>query len=352
MRRYRTVILILLFGVVPVALVLVLGVTVILPALDRPEEEQEVAAPVDVVEEEPPPEPAAVRVALTAARALRPGALLAAGDVVVSEIGDEGLPLPEERYVYAREVEQLSEATPQEGLLRGYAVRRPLVLGEPVSRTAVVGPDDAQFLATVLAPDRVAVSIPVSLATRQARLVSPGNHVDVLLAVEQNSELLVRTIVENVRVLAVNSRVIAEDDVRIFSTGRLSGDDATPPEEDRPPARPEVATVTLEVLPVQAEHLALGAYEGQLSLAIRPVANAAERLAEPLQDMRSVLQLPEEREEVIAPPARPVTVRVVRGTTEETVVFADESGPEAGVSGDEPSPDAIDVGTALSDTSP
>ena len=267
MRRYRTVILVLLFGILPMVLLLVLAVTVILPALTEPEEEVAVAD-VEVVEEVPPPEPIGKRVVLAAGRGLPKGALLTTGDLTLEEINDSDLPQAEDRYVYVGEVEELVQAEPRKDMLRGYAVRRELALGDPISWAAVVGPYDAQFLATVLEADRVAVSIPVSLATRQARLVSPGNRVDVLLAVNQDGEQVVQTIVENVRVLAVNSRVIAEADVRPVA------DQAVPPEDAPSREPPEVITVTLEVQPVQGEHLALGAYEGQLSLAIRPLGHA------------------------------------------------------------------------------
>ena len=345
MRRYRTVILILVLGVLPMGAAVVLGVTVVLPSLNQPDP---VSAPVAVVEVEPPPppEPVIVQVALTAAGPLRPGILLTDGDLVLDKIPDVDLPLPQERYVYADTVEEDEYPAPRELIesLRGYAVRQAIGGGEPIAWAAVVGPDDAQFLATVLEADRVAVSIPVSSANRQARIVSPGNRVDVLLAVEQAGEVVVQTIVEDVRVIAVNSRVIAEADVRLGEQGRTDDDES----REAAPARPEVTTVTLEVNPVQGEHLALGAYEGQLSLAIRPHDGAPSRSAEPVQNLRSVLRLPEPVPEPavdpLPPPAIPVSVRVVRGTSEDTVVFVDDGdGPRLSGAG-EPEPAGLVVG--------
>ena len=307
MRRYRTLFLILLFGVLPMVLTLVLAVMVLLPSLRQPEvaEEQEEPVVQVAVEVEEPPPPVMKLVAVVAARPLRPGTLLTTGDVTVSEIHEADLFQPAERYVYVGEVEQVDEAVnSRTNRLRGYAVRRTMVGGDLIPWAAVVAPGDPQFIATVLKPDRVAVSIPVSLATRQARLISPGHHVDVLLAVRQDNKLLVRTIVEDARVIAVNSRVIS----RLAEQGRTTEDEPTPAPAVAPD-RPEVTTVTLEVLPVQGEHLALGAYEGQLSLALRPHAGPAERLTEPLQDMRSVLRLPEEEPPEIVPPVRPACYR-------------------------------------------
>lgn len=343
MRRYRTVLLVLLFGVLPMVLVLILAVTVILPSLNQPEAAVE---QVEVIDEEPPPEPVKKRVALAALQALPAGTLLSAGDVTLIEVNDEELATNQDQYVYVGEVEKLADAEPRRDMLRGFAVRRALTAGEPITRGAVVGPDEAQFLATVLAADRVAVSIPVSLATRQAKLVSPGNRVDVLLAVEQDGELVVRTIVEDVRVIAVNSRVIAEEDVRRAAPTEAAESEGIPAEEDLLRPRPEVITVTLEVRPVHGEYLALGAYEGQLSLAIRGLAAAPQRLGEPIQNLRSVLRLPDEEPdeepheephavvEFIPAPPQPVEVRVVRGNlAEEILTFTNGEGVPASAAG-------------------
>ena len=346
MRRYRTVILVFVFGIVPMVAALVLGVTVLLPSLQQADQEE----PGVVVEAPPPPEPVVVRVALTADRTLSPGMLLTNGDLALEEVNDIDVPLPGQRYVYVGNIEEDADtdSPEQASILRGYAVRRTVAAGEPVAWSAVVGPNDAQFLATVLAADRVAVSIPVDLANRQARLVSPGNRVDVLLAVEQTGELVVRTIVEDVRVLAVNHRMIAEEDVRTGGPDRSEGADTNTAAEP-----PEVATVTLEVTPVQGEHLALGTRVGQLSLAIRPDGGSPFRPEGPMQDLRSVLRLPEPEPEPepMPPSVEPVSVRIIRGTSEETVVFGgtgpDSQGlmpPErddAGLSGDLETPGGL-----------
>ena len=340
MRRYRTVILVFVFGIVPMAAAVVLGVTVILPSFQQTDTAVD---SVVAVEPAPPPEPVMVRVAMTAARHLLPGTLLTARDLAVEEVQDSDVPLPQEHYVYVDEVEDTGEtgSLARGGRLRGYAARRAVEAGRAVTWDAVVAPDDAQFLATVLTAGRVAVSIPVSSANRQARLVKPGNRVDVLLAVEQDGELVVQTIVEDVRVLAVNSRVIAEADISLGEQDRTDGDGEDSPTDGAASVPPEVTTVTLEVRPVEGEHLALGANEGQLSLAIRPLASALRRPAEPVQSLRSVLRLPEPEPEPlpepepvplpepavdpVPPPAIPVSVRVVRGSSSaETEVFADD----------------------------
>jgi len=325
MRRYRTLILVLVFGVVPIAAALVLGVTVILPSLQQTEVavEQEVVAEEEVA----PPEPVMVRVALTAAGPLSPGMLLTDGDVALKVVSDDLVRLPEERYVHVDRIEENADTGTHEqaDVLRGYAVRGTVAAGEPVAWSAVVSPGDAQFLATVLRPGLVAVSIPVSSANQQAKLVSPGNRVDVLLVVEQAGELLVQTIVEDVRVIAVNSHVIAEEDVRVGVQGRTKDGASSDALADN---RPEVTTVTLEVTPVQGEHLALGAYEGQLSLAIRPHDSAPLRPAELTQNLRSVLRLPEPEPAPVVdptpPPPMPVSVRVIRGSSVEQVLFGDD----------------------------
>ena len=147
--------------------------------------------------------------------------------------------------------------------LRGYAVRKAVAAGTPLLRSAVVGPGQRGFLAAVLKPGARAVSVQLESETRHAALIGPGDRVDVVLtaalkSVDGAENVLTRTVLEDVRVVAIDSLV-----------GTATGMQ----EAEEPEQGGDVATATLEVLPAQAARLALGKHEGQLSLAVRSPAD-------------------------------------------------------------------------------
>ena len=238
MQRYRVVIMLVLFGVVPV----VVAFFVALSFLGKQEVEQpQVAVPSTVEEEPPPPETTMV---LSASRALSIGTLIGERDLEVleleaSEVGSEQI---------------LADGDSSAREFRGYAVRRALAAGEPISRSALVGPGQKGFLAAVLRPGTRAVTVRVGQATSQAGLIDPGDRVDVIFSAElrideQESRVFARTIVQGARVVAVDQR--------------FNGEEAE---------RSELVTATLEVSPPDGDRLVLAEHEGRISLAVRSLA--------------------------------------------------------------------------------
>jgi len=148
--------------------------------------------------------------------------------------------------------------------LLGTVVRYPVTAGQPLTRGALVGPEDRGFLAAALGPGMRAITVPVNTSTGVAGFVFPGDRVDVVLTQEvqgggDGQPLKVsETIVRNVRVLATDQRVDSK------------GEDG----------KTEVKTfsnVTFEVTPRIAEKIAVAQSLGQLSLSLRSIAdNSAE----------------------------------------------------------------------------
>ena len=297
MRRYRTVIIIALMGIVPmVAAVFVMRF--ILPS-DQPAPmqaappvQQAVAAPPPVVEDEP--EEVLV---LAAAWALPVGTLL--DEQHLTEVGVE------EESVRRRHIE--TEDLGYDEMPYGHVVRQAIPAGAPVTWPSLVGPRQRGFLAAVLKPGMRAITVRLGAGTRHSGLVDPGDRVDVVLTAQSRERgeqnVLARTILEDVRVVAV--------DRRIGNAAEGGGE----------VERTEIVTATLEVLPSQTGLLALGELEGELSLAVRPLAATGTR-AEPAEvvDMRSLLALPQES-------LQQKTVRVVRGSQVTDVTFGKETGP-------------------------
>ena len=149
--------------------------------------------------------------------------------------------------------------------LIGTVVRYAVTAGQPITRGALVGPQDRGFLAAALGSGMRAITVPVNSSTGVAGFVFPGDHVDLVLTQNvtgggDGPPLKVsETIVRNIRVLATDQR---------FND---KGEDG----------KTEIKTftnVTLEVTPRIAEKIAVGQSVGTLSLSLRSIADNASEL--------------------------------------------------------------------------
>ena len=159
-----------------------------------------------------------------------------------------------------------TEGTPDADIskLLGTVVRYQVTAGQPLTRGALVGPNDRGFLAAALGPGMRAMTVPVNASTGVAGFVFPGDRIDLVLTQQvqgggEGPPLRVsETIVRNVRVLATDQRITDK------------GEDG----------KTEVKTftnVTLEVTPRIGEKVAVAQSMGQLSLSLRSLAdNTAE----------------------------------------------------------------------------
>ena len=68
--------------------------------------------------------------------------------------------------------------------LLGTVVRYPVTAGQPLTRGALVGPQDRGFLAAALGPGMRAVTVPVNASSGVAGFVFPGDRVDIVLTQE------------------------------------------------------------------------------------------------------------------------------------------------------------------------
>ncbi len=156
--------------------------------------------------------------------------------------------------------------------LDGAVARTMIFAGEPVrnSKLAIAGPGG--FLAATLPTGMRAVSAPISERNSAGGFILPNDRVDVLLtqnvpdpANPDNEILTTETVLENIRVLAIDQVLEEEDGAKV-----VVGDVAT-----------------LELTPRQAEVLALVQQLGDISLILRSILdgdpdvhtpNAAEHL--------------------------------------------------------------------------
>src|SRR3982750_2195371 len=167
-------------------------------------------------------------------------------------------PWPKELVQSAYYLEGSPDGDPKQ--LLGTVVRYQVTAGQPLTRGALVGPQDRGFLAAALGAGMRAITVPVNVSTGVAGFVFPGDHVDVVLTQEVKgggdgpSLKVSETIVRNVRVLATDQRFTDKNDdgkteVKTFSN------------------------VTFEVTPRIAEKLAVAQSLGTLSLSLRSIAD-------------------------------------------------------------------------------
>src|SRR3954453_9918466 len=167
-------------------------------------------------------------------------------------------PWPKELIQSAYYLESAPDSDPKK--LIGTVVRYPITAGQPLTRGALVGPQDRGFLAAALGAGMRAITVPVNVSSGVAGFVFPGDHVDMVLTqqVEGGGDgpplKVSETIIRNVRVLATDQRLSEKDDdgktqVKTFSN------------------------VTIEVTPRIAEKIAVAQSLGSLSLSLRSIAD-------------------------------------------------------------------------------
>ena len=266
MHRYRSVLILVLLVVVPLAAA-ALATRFLLPGNGdepiRAEAEPEAA---------PPARKQETRTVLAAVRRLPVGTLLAEGDLAE-------LDLPASEIMRGHIV--MDDGAEALDTLRGHAVREALAEGVPLRRSAVVGPGQRGFLAAVLRPGTRAVTIRLGEGARHAGLIDPGDRVDVILTAKLRLDD---------RVQSVFARTILED-VRVLAVDRQVGTSADTAESDKQVKRTKILTATLEVSPTQADRLALGEHEGELSLAVRSLAGTSQRTRNAAVDLEELLSL-------------------------------------------------------------
>jgi pilus assembly protein CpaB len=146
------------------------------------------------------------------------------------------------------------------GKLIGMVVRNAITAGQPLTRGSLVGPQDRGFLAAALSPGMRAVTVPVNDNSGVAGFVFPGDRVDMVLTQtvagggDGPALKVSETIIRNLRVLATEQRTDSKG-------------------EDGKPVVKTYSNVTLEVTPKIAEKVAVAQSLGQLSLALRSLAD-------------------------------------------------------------------------------
>jgi pilus assembly protein CpaB len=171
--------------------------------------------------------------------------------------------------------------------------RASIFQGQPIIASHVSEFGEKVTIVNTLSPNGRAVAITVSAQTAAGGFVTPGDYVDIVLTRGGGEDLRAVTILQNIRVIAVDQDANEHSDA---------------PRTSR--------TVTVDVTPQQGQALAIAQSAGRLSLMLRDFNADAD---EPLRTLRLSDVLLEETPELEenAVPARTITVR--RGMAVETI---------------------------------
>lgn len=185
-----------------------------------------------------------------------------------------------------------SSALTEAETIEGQVATTTIYPGEMILKEKVAAFGGGSALSAVIAPNKRAVTVRVNDVIGVAGFLMPGNRVDIVAAKRDgNRSYESRTLLENVKVLAV--------------------DQTASPEKDKPVI---VRAVTLELSSDEAEELVKATQEGMIQLALR----------NPLDDSMRPLPEPEPvKEEVVAeapPPPKPAPRRVVATSSRVTII--------------------------------
>lgn len=143
---------------------------------------------------------------------------------------------------------------------QGAVTRASFAEDEPVNEQKLIRSDRGGFMSAVLGEGKRAVAIRISEETGAGGFILPNDRVDVINTRSQSGpgvgggdRFVSETILSNVRVLAIGQTMGEEDGKQVAIGG----------------------TATLELTVGQAEAVALAEREGELSLALRSLADAA-----------------------------------------------------------------------------
>jgi pilus assembly protein CpaB len=187
------------------------------------------------------PAPAPQMRVLAAVRDIGPGERVSAGDF-------RWTAWPEEAVIAA----YLTQSDDPDAMdrLAGAVARTSFSAGEPVIERKLVQPGQAGFMAAVLSPGMRAMAVPISARSGAGGFILPNDRVDIIATEEIDGGVGATITVENVRVLAIDQSYSEEEDGAVIGS-----------------------TATLELTQEQARTVSRAVAVGDVSLALRSVAD-------------------------------------------------------------------------------
>ncbi|MTI43918.1 pilus assembly protein CpaB [Roseibium hamelinense] len=183
---------------------------------------------------------------LVASKDIQLGGKITPGDVTWSAWPKSAIP----KGVATKEAEPDADK-----VLLGRIARVPIFEGEPVRQERLISTDKG-FMAAILPKGMRAIAVSVEAETTAGGFILPGDKVDLILTREEEERgAISETILENVRVLAIDGTTAGEQEEKNLSPKR---------------------TATLELDPAETEIVALSQQLGTISLALRSAQDSAD----------------------------------------------------------------------------
>jgi pilus assembly protein CpaB len=161
----------------------------------------------------------------------------------------------------------IEKAALPEGLtdMQGAVARFEIFEGDPIRQQRLVKSEQG-YLSAVLDKGKRGVSFSVNAASASGGFIVPNDHVDVVLTrTTEAGDMTAETILTNVRVLAINTR--------LGETGTTGA--PADPENPRAEIFADTAIATVELDPIQAETIINASQLGRLSLSLRSIVDFA-----------------------------------------------------------------------------
>jgi pilus assembly protein CpaB len=149
----------------------------------------------------------------------------------------------------------------------GRIAKTQIYSGEPIRTERLISTDKG-YMAAILPKGKRAMAVKVEEETSAGGFILPGDKVDVILTRKfRNRSVTSETILENIRVLAIDSTTAGEQDTKNLSPRR---------------------TATLEVTLAQSEVVAQSQQVGTIALALRSAEDSADDAVSELTNRRNV----------------------------------------------------------------
>jgi len=140
----------------------------------------------------------------------------------------------------------------------GRIARAPIFAGEPIRPERLINTDKG-FMAAILPKGKRAIAVSVEAETSAGGFILPGDKVDLILTRKSDTGARSETILENIRVLAIDTTTAGEQKEKNLSPKR---------------------TATLELTIGQSEIVAQSQQIGTISLALRSAQDSADDAVE------------------------------------------------------------------------
>lgn len=140
----------------------------------------------------------------------------------------------------------------------GKIAKQQIYTGEALIAEKLTGHDGGSTLAAIIAPNKRAITLRVNDVIGVAGFLLPGNHVDILAAKRNGNTASTETVLQNIKVLAVDQTAATEKNEPVI-----------------------VRAVTLEMTPAQSETLFAAQQQGPIQLTLRNPNDDAQIEPEP-----------------------------------------------------------------------